>query len=199
MLAAGAGCLKRTFHITGCFTRRPNDAGNVYRRRLLAAVAAVAGLSGCNTGNPDGGPTATETDAPTTTPTLNSADASTADGLDGYSFDIVDETDLNDPRVEQIDVTFDPASNAVVVSSVIVVGSSSCSRAGLESILYGRGTLQVALASEAKGRAAVPRESPVACTGDIYAELYRLRATFDGGLTERVVVREGGRTEEVER
>lgn len=175
----------------------------MYRRRLLAAVAAVAGLSGRNTGTPDGGPTATEMDAPTPastrTATPDPADAPTADGLDGYSFDIVDETDLNDPRVEQIDVTFDPASNAVVVSSVIVVGSSSCSRAGLESILYGRGTLQVALASETKGRAAVPRESPVACTGDIYAELYRLRATFDGGLPERVVVREGGRTEEVKR
>jgi len=176
----------------------------VRRRRLLAAVAAVAGLSGCNTGNPVGGPTPNPADAPTTIPTPNPADAPTADGPDGYSFDIVDGRGPNDPRVKHIDVTFAPASNAVVVSSVIVVSSSSCSRAGLESILYGRGTPQVAFASEAKGRAAAPRESPVACTGDIYAELYRLRATFDGGLPEWVVVREGrtgegGRTEEVER
>ena len=62
----------------------------------------------------------------------------------------------------------------------------------------------MSLTSEAKGEAAAPRESPVGCTGDIYAELYRIRATFDGGLPERAVIREGrtgedGRIEEVER
>ena len=37
-----------------------------------------------------------------------------------------------------------------------------------------------------------PQDTSVACTDDVIAEEYGLRATFDGGLPERVVVREPG-------
>ena len=181
----------------------------MHRRRLLAAVAAVAGLSGCNSGNPDEDPAATETDAPTPASTRTAppdpAEAPTADELDGYRFDIVGMASPEGPHIEEIDVAFEPAADAVVVSSAIVVGSSRCSRVGLESLLYGEETLQVAITSENKGPMAAyePQDTSVACTDDVIAEEYSLRATFDGGLPERVVVRErtgeDDRIEEVER
>ena len=178
----------------------------MHRRRLLAAVAAVAGSSGCNTTDPDEDPTATTTDTPTTTPAPDPADAPTADELDGYRFDIVGMASPEGTHIEEIDVAFEPAADAVVVSSAIVVGSSRCSRVGLESLLYGEEALQVAITSENKGPMAAyePQDTSVACTDDVIAEEYSLRATFDGGLPERVVVREGragedDRIEEVER
>ena len=102
-------------------------------------------------------------------------------------------------------MTFESAANAVVVSSAVGVGSSSCSRVGLESVLYGEETLQAAIAPEAKGdMAAYPEKTRVGCDADYVAERYTLRATFDGGLPDRVVVRErrageDGRIRDVER
>ena len=180
------------------------------RRNLLAAgLAVAAGLAGCNTDDPDEEPTptGTATDTPTRTATPDPSGAPTADGLDNYRFDVGGRTNPNGPEVEEIDVTFEPAANAVVVSSAVVVGSSSCFRAGLESVLYGEETLQAAIASEAKGdMAAYPEKTRVGCDDDYVAERYTLRATFDGGLPERVVARESrkgegenGRVRDVER
>jgi hypothetical protein len=115
------------------------------RRHLLTAgLAVAAGLAGCNSDDPDEGPTrtgtATDTPTPTQTATPDPAEASTADGLDDYRFDVGGRANPNVPEVEEIDVTFEPAANAVVVSSAVGVGSSSCSRVGLESVLYGEET-----------------------------------------------------------
>lgn len=172
------------------------------RRQLLTTGLVVAtGLAGCNTGEPDPEPTTTPTDGatatPTPTPSPDPADAPTADGLDSYTFDIVGGVSFRGPH-EEIDVTFEPASNAVVVSSSIVVGSSSCNRVGLESLLYGEATLQVAIAPERKGQSAESENTP-ACTADVAAEEYSLRVTFDGGLPDRVVVREPNYPEDEER
>ena len=180
------------------------------RRHLLTAgIAVAAGLAGCNTGGPDEGPTTTgtATDTPTRTATPDPAAAPTADELDDYRFDVGGRANPNGPEVEEIDVAFEPAANAVVVSSAVVVGSSSCFRAGLESVLYGEETSKVAIAPEAKGdMAAYPEKTRVGCDDDYVAERYTLRATFDGGLPERVVVRESrkgegedGRVRDVER
>ena len=170
------------------------------RRRLLFAGLIVAtGLAGCNTGGPDEKPTSTATDShsATTSPAPDPADAPIADELDSYRFDIVGGADPEGPHIEEIDVTFEPAANAVVVSSAVVVGSSSCFRAGLESVLYGEETLQVAIAPEAKGdMAAYPEKTRVGCDADYVAERYTLRATFDGGLPERVVARESRKGED---
>ena len=171
------------------------------RRRLLTAgLVVAAGLAGCNTTDPDEESTATATDGPTPTPTStrtptpDPAEAPTADELDGYRFDIVGRASPEGPHVEEIDVAFEPAANAVVVSSAIVVGSSRCSRVGLESLLYGEETLQAAIAPKPEGEMAAyePRNTYVGCTDDVIAEEYSLRATFDGGLPEMVVVREPG-------
>jgi len=181
------------------------------RRSLLTAgLAVAAGLAGCNTDDPDDGPTATgtATDTPTPTATPDPADAPTADELDNYRFDIVGEASPEGPHIEEIDVAFEPAANTVVVSSAIVVGSSSCFRVGLESVLYGEETLQVAITAEKKGQMAAYQSgnTPPACTDDVIGGEYRLRATLDGGLPERVVVQEpgglgenGDRIREVER
>ena len=170
------------------------------RRHLLTAgLAVAAGLAGCNTDDPDEGPTTTgtATDTPTRTATPDPAEAPTADELDGYRFDVGDWANPNGPEVEEIDVTFEPAANAVVVSSAVGVGSSSCSRVGLESVLYGEKTLQVAISPEAKGdMAAYPEKTRVGCDADYVAERYTLRTTFDGGLPERVVVRESRKGED---
>jgi hypothetical protein len=180
------------------------------RRHLLTAgLAVAAGLAGCNTDDPVEGPTttgtATDTPTPTRTATLDPAEAPTADGLDDYRFDVGGRANPNGPEVEEIDVSFEPAANAVVVSSAVGVGSSSCFRAGLESVLYGEETLQVAIAPEAKGdMAAYPEKTRVGCDDDYVAEQYTIRATFDGGLPDRVAVRErraggDGRFRDVER
>ena len=63
-------------------------------------------------------------------------------------------------------------------------------------MLYGKETLQVAIAPEAKGdMAAYPEKTRVGCDADYVAERYTLRTTFDGGLPERVVVRESRKGE----
>ena len=147
----------------------------------------------------------TDTPTPTRTATPDPSGAPIADELDNYRFDVGGRVNPTGPEVEEIDVTFESAANAVVVSSAVGVGSSSCFRAGLGSVLYGEETLQVAIAPEAKGdMAAYPEKTRVGCNGDYVAEKYTLRATFDGGLPDRVVVRErrageDGRIRDVER
>jgi hypothetical protein len=94
------------------------------RRRLLSAGLLVAtGLAGCNTGGPDEEPTGTATDSPsaTTSPAPDPADAPIADELDSYRFDIVGGANPEGQHSEEIDVTFEPAANAVVVSGTVVV------------------------------------------------------------------------------
>ena len=175
------------------------------RRRLLSAGLIVAtGLAGCNTGGPDEEPTGTATDSPsaTTSPAPDPADAPIAEELDSYRFDIVGGADPEGPHIEEIVVTFEPAANAVVVSSTVVVGSSRCFRVGLESLLYGEETLQVAITSTGKDVMAAyeRRNTSVGCTSDLVAQEYSLRATFNGGLPGRVVVMEPGDViEDVER
>ena len=96
------------------------------RRHLLTAgLAVAAGLAGCNTDDPDEGPTTTgtATDTPTRTATPDPAEAPTADELDDYRFDVGGRVNPTGPEVEEIDVTFEPAANAVVVSSAVGVGS----------------------------------------------------------------------------
>ena len=151
------------------------------RRHLLTAgLAVAAGLAGCNTDDPNEGPTTTgtATDTPTRTATPDPAEAPTADELDDYRFDVGGRANPNGPEVEEIDVTFESAANAVVVSSAVGVGSSSCFRAGLESVLYGEETLQVAIAPEAKGdMAAYPEKTRVGCDADYVARSVYFSAT----------------------
>ena len=69
----------------------PGDTESMERRTLLTAgLAVAAGLAGCNTDDPDEGPTTTgtATDTPTRTATPDPAEAPTADGLDDYRFDV---------------------------------------------------------------------------------------------------------------
>ena len=157
------------------------------RRTLLAAgVGVAAGLAGCNT---DSGGT-DPTDSAPPTPTPDPANVPIAERIDRYRFDLGSGTGPGDPSTEEIHVDFEPSSNAVEIASAVVVGSSSCSRAGLESVLYGNETLQVAIMGEAKDRAAAyrPETTSVVCTGDVYAQAYTLRVAFDEGLPNRVVV-----------
>jgi hypothetical protein len=157
------------------------------RRTLLASsVGVVVGLAGCNTDSGDTDPT--DSAPPTSTP--DPADTPIAERIDRYRFDLGSGTSPGDPYIEEIHVDFEPSSNAVEVASAVVVGSSSCSRAGLESVLYGKETLQVAITGEAKDHAAAYRSenTSVPCSGDIHAQAYTLRVAFDEGLPNRVVV-----------
>ena len=157
------------------------------RRTLLAAgVGIAAGLAGCNTDSGDTDPT----DSAPLTPTPDPADVPIAERVDRYRFDLGSANSPGDPYIDEIQDDFEPSSDAVEVASAVVVGSSSCSRAGLESMLYGTETLQVVITSEAKDHAAAYRSesTSVPCTGDVYAQAYTLRVTFDEGLPNRVVV-----------
>lgn len=163
----------------------------MYRRTLRASGVGVAvGLAGCNTDSADSDQPARATDSPAPTSTPDPAAATIAERLAWYRFDLGSGTGPGDPYIEEIDVDFALASNVVHIASAVVVGSSSHSSAGLESVLYGTDTLQVAISSEAKDRAAAyrPENTSVGCTADVYAQAYTLRVAFDEGLPNRVVV-----------
>jgi len=163
----------------------------MYRRtRRASGVGVAVGLAGCNTDSGDSDQPTSATDSPAPTSTPDPAAAPIAERLDWYRFDLGSGTGPGDPYIDEIHVDFEPSSNAVEVASAVVVGSSSCSRAGLESVLYGRETLQVAITAEAKDHAGAyrPENTSVGCTGDVYAQAYTLQVAFDEGLPNRVVV-----------
>jgi hypothetical protein len=117
-------------------------------------------------------------------------------------------TDPGDPSIEEIDVDSAPASNVVHIASGVVVGACSCSRAGLDAVLYGTDTLQVVISFEGTDQAGAsqPENTAVGCDAEIYVHAYGLRVAVEDGLPNRVVVREpagggedGGRVRTVER
>jgi len=77
-------------------------------------------------------------------------------------------TNPGDPYIEEIDVDFAPASDVVNIASGVVVGASSCSRVGLDAVLYGTDTLQVVLSSEGTDQAAPsqPENTALGCDAD---------------------------------
>lgn len=83
-------------------------------------------------------------------------------------------------------VVFDENGGRVTVRGKLLVGSSTCDRAGLEGIGYDvdRRTLSATVGSVSRD---TDRNS---CTSDESADAYRLVATFDQNYPERVKVEE---------
>jgi hypothetical protein len=86
------------------------------------------------------------------------------------------------PRVE-----FEPQNDRVVVTGLFFVGSSSCNKAGLETISYDADSRRL----DAEVRSTRQEDAGHACTGNESADAYRLVATFDEQFPERVDVTEG--------
>jgi hypothetical protein len=156
----------------------------------LAGVGAAPLLAGCNGAPGD----STTTDDPTATATATQTpavdSAPTAQALDSWTFSPGGRTRSSDADTEAIDVTFRPADDGVHVEGVLTF-PSSCGRPGLESVLYGEGTLRVLIAGTLTANGHQAFGTPSGCDGVVVPRSYSLRVIFDDGLPETVVVLEG--------
>jgi hypothetical protein len=163
------------------------------RRNYLGALAGVGAaplLAGCNTApgysTTTDDPTATAT--ATQTPAVESAQ--TAKALDSWTFSPGGRTRSSDADSDAIDVTFRPADDGVHIEGVLTF-PSSCGRPGLESILYGDGTLRVLIAGALTATGHEAFGTPSGCDDEMVPRSYSLRVIFDDGLPDTVVVLEG--------
>jgi len=156
----------------------------------LAGVGAAPLLAGCNGAPGD----STTTDDPTATATATQTpaveSAPTAEALDSWTFSPGGRARSSDADTEAIDVTFRPADDGVHVEGVLTF-PSSCGRPGLESVLYGEGTLRVLIAGTLTANGHQAFGTPSGCDGVVVPRSYSLRVIFDDGLPETVVVLEG--------
>jgi hypothetical protein len=161
------------------------------RRNFLGALAGAAPLlAGCDAAPGD----STTTDDPTATATATRTpavdSAPTAQALDSWTFSPGGRTRSSDADTEAIDVKFRPAHDDVHIEGVLTF-PSSCGRPGLESVLYGDGTLRVHIGGVVTANGHEAFGTPSGCDGVVVPRSYRLRVIFDNGLPEAVVVLEG--------
>jgi len=156
----------------------------------LAGVGAASLLAGCNTAPGD----STSTDDPTATATATQTpaveSAPTAKTLDSWTFSPGGQARSSDADLDAVDVTFRPAHKGVHIEGVLTF-PSSCGRPGLESVLYGDGTLRVLIAGALTADGHESFGTPSGCDGVVVPRSYNLRVIFDDGLPDRVVVLEG--------
>lgn len=174
------------------------------RRYLEAVVGAGVGtfLAGCTDGgggdpdpaageatptdavDPAGDGNETATGDPTPTGTI--PDVPVADSMAGWERRDDDEAggDADDPP----SVAFDPENDRLFVRGVVVVGSSSCREASVETVEYEDGELYVYVLHDWKE--SVRDDTPRECTDDISTDAYEVEVTFDDGLPARVVAEE---------
>ena len=163
------------------------------RRNFLGALAGVGAaplLAGCNAAPGD----STTTDDPTATATATQtpavASAPTAQALDSWTFSPGGRARSSDADSDAVDITFRPAHDGVHIEGVLTF-PSSCGRPGLESVLYGDGTLRVLIAGALTANGHEAFGTPSGCDGVVVPRSYSLRVIFDDGLPETVVVLEG--------
>ena len=163
------------------------------RRDYLGALAGVGAaplLAGCNTApgysTTTDDPTATATASPT--PAVESAP--TAEALDSWTFSPGGRARSSDADSDGADVTFRPAQDVVDINGVLTF-PSSCGRPGLESVLYGDGTLRVLIAGALTAKGHEAFGTPSGCDDEMVPRSYSLRVIFDDGLPDTVVVLEG--------
>ena len=163
------------------------------RRNYLGALAGVGAaplLAGCNTA-PGSSTTAdnpTATATVTQTPAVESAP--TAKALDSWTFSPGGQARSSHADPDAVDVTFRPAHDGVHIEGVLTF-PSSCGRPGLESVLYGDGTLRVLIAGALTADGHEAFGTPSGCDGEMVPRSYSLRVIFDDGLPDTVVVLEG--------
>ena len=163
------------------------------RRSYLGALAGVGAaplLAGCNAAPGE----STSSDDPTATATVTQTpaveSAPTAKALDSWTFSPGGQARSSDTDSEVVDVTFRPAHDGVQIDGVLTF-PSSCGRPGLESVLYGDGTLRVLIAGALTANGHEAFGTPGGCDGVVVPRSYSLRVIFDDGLPDTVVVHEG--------
>ena len=163
------------------------------RRNYLGALAGVGTapfLAGCNTAPGD----STTTDDPTATATATQTpaveSAPMAEALDSWTFSPGGRARSSDADPDAVDVTFRPGHDGVHINGVLTF-PSSCGRPGLESVLYGEGTLRVLIAGALTADGHEAFGTPSGCDGVVVPRSYSLRVIFDDGLPDTVVVLEG--------
>ena len=170
-----------------------------FLRTLTAAVAGSA-VAGCSEGGGpgtllgettptepadrpgDGGPNATEDPTPTGTV----PEAPVADEMTGW--ERREHQEASAFADEPPTVAFEPGEDRLFVRGVLIVGSSSCKEASVETVEYGDGELYVAVIHDWKESAR--EDTPRECTSDVSEDAYEVAVTFDDGLPARVVAAE---------